>query len=378
MTARPRIGHSRPRIGGLDVARALALFGIMGNHLMGSDTTASWFIVRIMADFHAVAFAVLIGAGAQLEYEAAKRRNDTSWLPVLIRAGFLIVLGLAVGWWATRIAVILVTLGLLTLVCRAIVPARTSIVAAILASFVIVGPLLTAANVAYDWGRPLYSPDFFDVVRPAAYISLMVADPYPFVAWVTYGVVGIMYVRLVVNAQRRYLAVAGGAIIGAAIALGVDLLTRDLATLFTDRLLTWEAYSGSYVNIISSALIVVAGVALCSWAVENARGIAGKALTVLAGVGQLTLTWYVVHIFASDRMIGFLENLEPHLAYLDIGVWAIQIALVCLLSPLYLANFRIGPLEAVPRWISQRIVPTRRDSHTGSGRGVPPGAPSRG
>lgn len=368
---------SRNRIAGLDVARGLALFGIAGNHLMGANTTASWLITRIMADFHAVAFAFLIGSGVQLEYDAAKRRGQSSWPSVLIRAAFLVILGAIVGWWATRVAVILVTLGLLTVVARAVVGLATWALASLTGLIFLGGPLLTSGNVAFGWSGTLYSPDLTDAFRPEAYLSFFVAEPYPFVTWTFYALVGMLYVRLVLKKPRLYWLTTCLAIGGAAIALAIDAATRPRASVFVDGLLTWEAYSGSYVNVASSALVVIAGVTLCCILADGARGHMRSLITVLTAVGQLTLTWYVVHILISDRIMTYLEHLPPHLAYLDIGIWVAQMIGFTLLSALYKGHFRYGPLEAIPRQIVKEFFPPSRSENAGSASSVPTVAPSK-
>lgn len=361
----------RSRIRGLDLARAIALFGIMGNHLLGAKTTVSLSMVVTMSDYHAAAFAVLIGCGVQLELEAAHRRQRSALTAVLMRAVFLIVVGLALGWVIHNVAVILVTLGLLTLVAHfaARLPQRTLVAVGIVVF--LGGPALTVLNREHGWVGGLLNPNPTHLMDPFNTITaLLIADPYPFLAWFLYALVGIGYVRWGRTHVRRPLWSACCCWVSAFVVAQIGMLlarTGGLTQVLTDP----EGYSGSYLNVVTSALVVMGLILLCariagdhlelrkglSSSVAAAEGNVFEVVVgVLVSVGQMTLTWYVVHVLVSERMIPFLENLPRRWAYLDFGVWALQVGVIVALTAWHRQYFQLGPLEAVPRWLAAKTL----------------------
>lgn len=352
---------------GLDVARALALVGIMGNHLLGGGTYAAQATSQLMSDYHAVIFAVLIGCGVQLELDAARRRQRSPLRNVLIRGAFLILLGLVLGTTIKHVAVILVTLGMLTVVAHFAARLRTPAFSVLATLTFLVGPLLTIYNRAHGWSPQLMNPEPRDFAHPLTSVtSLLVADPYPFLAWVIYALVGIAYVRWVVSRHANLLTVMGVSVV---VFVAAKLVSAWLAasTPVVVSLTETVGYTGSYLNLVCSAAMSVFIIAACSYLVEifprgralpagsRARArtwVGNQLLPTFAAAGQLTLTWYVAHLLVSDPIIPILEALPPAWRYGDFGVWAIQILVVLVGSAWHRRHYRYGPLEALPRKVA--------------------------
>lgn len=347
----PAHASQRPRLLGLDVARALALFGIMANHLLSGPTWAAHTLVHAMSDYHAVAFAVLIGTGAQLEGQRKTGREQA--VSVALRAGFVCLLGFTLGMWVTSVAVILVTLGFLTALAfvGAKLPTKALLSALVLVG--VVGPVATVANRLHEYLPTNLNPNFYDLAHPRQIAALFISDPYPFLAWLFYALCGIALTRWARAHARPVVA-------------GISLLTGGfVVVLLTTRMpladdyapyIAALDYSGSLGNIVASTAIVC-GLILCSYGFDQrvgdmARGVQ-RAWRGLAQVGQLTLTWYVVHVVVSNPIIPYLEHLEQAVRYLDFGVWLGQIAVIVTLTIPYRRVFRLGPLEAVPRELTR-------------------------
>lgn len=363
----PTPAPSRQRQLGLDVARALALFGIMGNHLLGVNNWPSAAAVWIMSDYHAVIFAVLIGCGVQLELDAARRRQRNPLRNVLIRGTFLIFLGLGLGIVIENVAVILVTLGMLTVVAHFAARLRTPAFSVLATLTFLVGPLLTIYNRAHSWSPQLMNPEPRDFAHPFTSVtSLLLADPYPFLAWVIYALVGIAYVRWVVSRHANLLAVMG---ISVVVFVAAKLVSAWLAasTPVVVSLTETVGYTGSYLNLVCSAAMSVFIIAACSYLVEifprgrmlpagswaRARTWVGnQLLPTFAAAGQLTLTWYVAHLLVSDPIIPILEALPPAWRYADFAMWAAQVAVIVAISAWHRRYYRYGPLEAIPRKVA--------------------------
>lgn len=362
----PTPAPSRQRQLGLDVARALALFGIMGNHLLGSNTWPSAAAVWIMSDYHAVIFAVLIGCGVQLELDAA-RRQRSPLRNVLIRGTFLILLGLVLGTTIKHVAVILVTLGMLTVVAHFAARLRTPAFSVLATLTFLVGPLLTIYNRAHGWSPQLMNPEPRDFAHPVASVtSLLVADPYPFLAWVIYALVGIAYVRWVVSRHANLARIALASLVVFAVAKIAGRLLAPAGGIL-QQLTETTGYSGSYLNVVASAAVAIFIIATCSLVVKvvhrqsaaNTKNLslprtwlAHEIIPTLAAVGQLTLTWYVAHLLVSDEMIPRLENLPPAWRYADFAMWAGQVLVIVAVSAWHRRHYRYGPLEAIPRKVA--------------------------
>ncbi len=351
MSSEPVRAPQRQRLLGLDVARALALFGIMANHLLSGPTWAAHTLVHLMSDYHAVGFAVLIGAGAQLEGQRKSGREQA--ISVTMRAGFLCLLGFTLGMWVTSVAVILVTLGFLTALAYigAKLPAKTLAVALVLVG--LLGPVGTIANRLYEYLPANLNPNFYDLAHPRQIAALFISDPYPFLAWLFYALCGIALMRWA-GARARPVVVGISLVAGG---FAVVLLTSCIPV--PDQYVPYIAaleYSGSYGNIAASAAIVC-GLILCCYGLDLRMGDmarwAQSTWRVLAQVGQLTLTWYVVHVVVSNPIIPYLEHLERAERYVDFAVWVGQIVVIVAVTVLYRRAFRLGPLEAVPRELTR-------------------------
>lgn len=362
-----RTDRTRGRQLGLDVARALALVGIMGNHLLGGGTYAARATSQLMSDYHAVIFAVLIGCGVQLELDAARHRQRSPLRNVLVRGIFLITLGLGLGSVIHHVAVILLTLGLLTIVAHFAARLPNPAFLATLALTYLTGPALTVLNRAHGWTKQLLNPQLHHFTDPInATGSLLLADPYPFLVWTLYALVGIAYVRWIIHRHTNLAATALAALgIFAAAKIFGRLLAPAGGTL--RQLTETTGYSGSYLNVVASAAVAVLVISVCSLA-ANFAGRPAPAqptrtslprtwpalaiLPTLAAVGQLTLTWYVLHLLLSDPLIPTLEALPTQWRYADFAMWAAQVVVIVAVSAWHRRHYRYGPLEAIPRKVA--------------------------
>ena len=358
---------TRGRQLGLDVARALALVGIMGNHLLGGGTYAAQATSQIMSDYHAVIFAVLIGCGVQLELDAARRHGNNPLRTVLVRCIFLIALGLGIASVTQHVAVILLTLGLLTIVAHFAARLPNPAFIAILTITYLAAPALTILNRAHGWTKQLLNAQlhhFADPINTTG--SLLLADPYPFLVWTVYALAGIAYVRWIINRHTNLARTALASLVVFAVAKIAGRLLAPAGGIL-QQLTETTGYSGSYLNVVASAAVAIFIIATCSLVVKvvhrqsaaNTKNLslprtwlAHEIIPTLAAVGQLTLTWYVAHLLVSDEMIPWLENLPPAWRYADFAMWAGQVLVIVAVSAWHRRHYRYGPLEAIPRKVA--------------------------
>ena len=135
-----------PRIVGVDVARALALLGMMSVHLLpevhGDGTLTPAFLVS--AGRASALFALLAGAGLALATGGASPRLRPR-LPVtaatLTRAVLITLVGLGLATLGPPVAVILANYGLLFAVACVVLGARVRALLVTTAAWTVTAPL---------------------------------------------------------------------------------------------------------------------------------------------------------------------------------------------------------------------------------------------
>jgi uncharacterized membrane protein YeiB len=317
------------RIVGVDVARGLALVGMMAVHVLPATTpdgdVSTAYLVA--SGRSAALFAVLAGVGLALA-----RPTPAG---VLARAGVITVIGLTLGVFATPVAVILVNYGLLFACTAPFLRLQARSLALLGGAWMLVTPVLGHLLRPHVAGGPGPSPSWFDLADPAALAShLLLTGYYPVLQWTGYVLVGLAVGRC--RLRRSDVAVrlvVGGAVLAAAAALASAALLgpaggyrhlldavppsspvwgQDLAvTLQTSMYGTtpttswwWLAvgapHSGTPLDLLhttGTALLVLGGALLLAarWP---------SLLAPLAAAGSMTLTLYTLHVLALGPLAG--------------------------------------------------------------------------
>lgn len=380
------------RIVGIDLARCLALLGMITAHLVSRGTGSGdvWF--QIVSGRSAALFAVLAGVSIALVTRARSDRTTTgSRLALVARALLVAVLGLLLGIPDSGLAVILSYYGVLFLVALPVITWSARRLAFLAVLWGLFSPVASLAL------RPHLPASSYDVPSPGSVADpwhllteLTVTGYYPVLTWATYLFAGMAIGRLDLRSAtvRRWLVVLGGW--GGVLALAVDRLAlrstaarADLLDTYDrwepvadwadlDRVLesglygttptgswtwlwVWSPHSGSIVDLahtVGSAMFVI-GLSLI---VAHLAGRAGeRVVQVLAGAGTMTLTLYAAHIAVVAAGRGALAgdtswalDLRVHLmATMALGaVWA-------------LARWR-GPLEQLVGAVSDAVARATR------------------
>ncbi|GAA2733510.1 heparan-alpha-glucosaminide N-acetyltransferase domain-containing protein [Pedococcus aerophilus] len=219
------------RVVGVDVARALALFGMMATHVLPGrvGTEVPW--VQQLAGGRASAlFAVLAGVSLALvsgRSEPVRGRERTAVsVRLVVRALLVGALGLALGAVPTVIAVILASyavlfvLGLpfLGLGPRALAGWAVAWVLAVPVGSHLIRPLLPSHEVG--------SPTPGDLLRPAHLLGeLLLTGYYPAAVWVAYLLAGMALGRLPLGRPATAARLLVG---GAVLALAAQVVSRAL------------------------------------------------------------------------------------------------------------------------------------------------------
>jgi Heparan-alpha-glucosaminide N-acetyltransferase, catalytic len=358
------------RVVGIDVARCLALVGMMATHVLPGTTGGEVPLAHQVAGGRASALFALL-AGVSLVLIAGQRTplrgpELTGMLAgTLVRSSWVALVGFLIGGLETGIAVILVNYAVLFLVCAPFLALRTWVVATVAVVWVAVGPALSLA-----WRRDLPPPSYdvpaFESLEvPVALVrELVVTGYYPVLTWVPYLLVGIVVGRLDLRRVRTALVLVG---LGAwtaftAWAVSDGLVARpgvraalirtfegagwrgDLSTTLTDGLYgvvppeSWwwlvvrSPHSGTSFDLlmtIGSALLVLGG---CLLLARPAPRVVG----VLFGAGAMTLSLYTLHVVLRTEGLWDADTT---------GAFLGQVALVVGLGAVYRLAGRQGPLE---------------------------------
>ncbi|MEU2082334.1 DUF418 domain-containing protein [Streptomyces albus] len=313
------------RLVGVDLARALAVFGMyvvhIGPPLSATDGVASW--VRYMADGHSsVLFATLAGFSLML---IAGRREPKTGLAgrqakarIAIRALVLLALGTVLAMEYGGV-IILSFYGVYFLLALPLVRLSARTLAIIAAGLALVTPqvayvLTTMLSESVQQSINAYDP--LKKLSEVGVLDLLLTGFYPTITWMSFVVAGMALARLDLSAPavQRRLAAFGAALIVAA--YGTSLLLAGKGALRSTAedgpssgglqmsgspLLTAGPHSGTTFDIIGSvgvAILVIVGATVVMDRLPRLRRLAKPVIAV----GTISLTAYVGHFLAQSTL----------------------------------------------------------------------------
>ncbi|MEV6874548.1 DUF418 domain-containing protein [Amycolatopsis sp. NPDC051128] len=320
------------RLVGVDLARALAVFGMFVIHIGPSATAVDgiggW--VRSLAEGRSSAlFATL--AGFSLILIAGRREAKTGLAGrqakarIAIRAVVLLALGTVMAMVYGGV-VILAFYGVYFLLALPLVRLQARTLAIVAAALALVMPQLafgiralltepvTAALKAYD---PL------DRIGAVSVLDLFVTGFYPVITWMPFVIAGMALARLDLTARtiQRRLAMVGPALI--ALGYGTPWLAsllfpglwaameapagRDMGPKFDPAgspwtLLTAGPHTGTTFDIVGSLGVAITVILAATVAMDRLPRLRRLAGPIIA-VGTMSLTAYVGHFVASSFFV---------------------------------------------------------------------------
>lgn len=397
---------ARARYIGVDLARFLAIAGMMAAHLItigaalaepGSFAeTAGALTDTLTEGIAAPLFAVLGGVSIVFATQRLIRadRIGAAIGATLLRGALLVLIGLLLGLIETPVAIVLAYYGVAMILVAPLVAARgwlLGVVGAVLGLFG--GPLnalLRESLLTADPSGSLTFEDFGDDWL-AATRSLLITGDYPAITWCVYLFIGILVGRAMVAATARGAlgrTVATLAASGAVVAAGAQLLSTHVVRNLSRFGGPWPQgadltevrevvahssggaplapelwaqliatpHSGSPVDIARTAGIAVAVIALLVLVCDAARSAAaprtGPILGTVRAAGAAPLTIYSLHIIATGVL---LEPAIQDPALWDvgfawweagIGAYLLQLAGALLIGAVLARTGKRGPLEA--------------------------------
>ena len=345
-TAAPWPPGAGRRIEGIDVARGLAMLGMVIVHYVwaASDTGPTAALARAMEGRAMPLFMLLGGIGVVL----ATRRAAHPDRALLIRAVLLLAMGLVLHELSERIAIVLQFYGLLFAVSPLL---RRLPPWALAAGVVITTAVGAVTKQLAGWPPQATSYDVLLDGWPGLR-SLLLDGYYPFFPVFAFFGLGLLLARLDLTDRRVAATMAGvGAVVGLGAWWVADLVAprvgltddnrRPDGTFLVERLVDIEAHSSMPAWVVSSAGTSVAILGLSLLAAPVLR----KALWPLAIVGTMALSFYafqaVATLFFPSPTETTLAAEWRHVAELYVGFLAAAVV--------WRRFFRRGPLEALLR-----------------------------
>lgn len=369
---------STTRLVGVDVARCIALLGMMATHIrreVDFDGTLT-LSHEIFGGRASALFAVLAGVsmalvtGGRRPHHGSVLLGDVAGL--VARSLLIGALGLWLGGLDTNIAIILTYYALLFLLGLPFLRLPAWALAALAGTWALLGPLLSHAI-----RRDLPPPDFVvpsgesltaigDLVQ-----NLLFTGYYPAFSWLAYLLAGMAVGRLDLRRVRVALSLAVGGGVLALAASGVSRLllssgatrarlleSADFAT-WTDLQAAvargsygvtptdswrWLAIDGPHSATPFDLLHTTGTALLLLGACLAVARVAPRAWQVAFGAGAMTLTLYSLHIVMLTPDVWPQESPSSYLP---------QVFVIVVIGAVFAAARVRGPLETVVRAVSR-------------------------
>lgn len=351
---------------GLDVARCVALVGMVATHLNTQQLITDGRAAALFAVLAGVSLALM--TGRQVPVVGSERRARSVGLAV--RAVLIALIGLCLGEVDSGLAVVLTYYGLLFLLGIGFVGLRARALFVLAAVGVVLGPVVSQVVRPELPPRGYDSPTFAQLADPLQLLGeLAFTGYYPVVPWLAYLLVGLALGRL--NLARRVVQVR-------LLIIGVMLV---LLTIVTSRMLlarpgvaadvrsealvgrsgatptggSWDwllvvaPHSSTPFDVaqtIGSALLVIG---LCLLVVGALSTFLERVVAVVFGAGTMTLTLYSLHVILRT------DRIWPP----DTDAFAQHALVLLAIGALFVAFERKGPLELLVRAAATRAQTLR-------------------
>lgn len=368
---------ARTRLDGVDLARAVALVGMMLVHVVLTvdlETGDPSVVGMVAAGRAAPLFALLAGLSLCL-VRSRDPQGAGSPRAVAVRAAVLLVLGVLLGSMeSVTVLVILAYYGLMLLLVLPFLSLPTRALGVAAAAWLLLAPPLHLGLLNGVGAQFRGQLELSDLADPGqALLELTVTGFYSPLVWTGYVLAGAWLGRLALGrVEVAVRLLVGGALLAVAANLAglaalrsgaLDGVLRDTSWrgLFapwwsveevTDpvRLLVVGEHTSSTLNVLASTGTAVAVVGLCLL-VTHLPG-ARTALAPLLAAGAMPLSLYTLHVLwlTWENAGGWVVAEDRHLE------WLAQVVVLVLAAWVWRRWYGRGPLEQLVRTLS---VPAR-------------------
>lgn len=345
------------RLHGIDLARALAVFGMLAAHLLTIEEPLALTDPSTWADLvngrSSILFATLAGVsialmtGGRTPHRGA--RLGVSRKRLAVRAVALWLIGVLLTQTGVPIYVILQAYGILFLLALPLLALSIRALWGIAASVALVMPWVLPFLDALPVWEGESGRQFF----------LFTGWAYPFPLWIAFVVAGIAIGRTdlrILSVQVTILAAGVAAVVvGGIISIVAEASGMTSPGTYGEATLSAEAHSGGLAEVIGSGGFALAVLGAClllcrtpiTWLVAPLRAVGSMPLT--AYVGQV-LVWAVI-------ALGVFDDTTDLQAFRDLGLfWWFCLGAVVFCTAWALLRGR-GPLERALAFLSRTLVP---------------------
>ncbi|MEO6411178.1 MAG: heparan-alpha-glucosaminide N-acetyltransferase domain-containing protein [Pedococcus sp.] len=370
------------RIVGVDVARALALVGMMATHMLpGIDGTHVPWPQQVAGGRASALFAVLAGVSMALVSGRTTplrgRARYAASARLVVRAVLIGTLGLVLGLVPSGIAVILAFYAVLFLLGLPFLGLRAPALAALAVLWAVAVPAVSLVLRPHLPEHVVGSPTPAALMSPGLLLNeLLLVGYYPAVVWLAYLFAGLAMGRIDLRRKGVDLWLLVGGVLIAVLATAVSrfLLARAdaaaaLASTYPDRsigsdpaalhavlthglhgttptgswwwLATVAPHSGTPLDLAQTIGSAMAALGLCLLVTRFQPRVWAAAF----GAGAMTLSLYTLHVVIMGR--GWWPDLETPNHYDDQVLLILGIGAVLALIPVR------GPLETVVAVLSR-------------------------
>ncbi len=347
------------RIGGVDLARGLAVLGMFAAHLLSITDPFAWTEpatwTAIVQGRSSILFATLAGVSIGLvtggDTPLVGQAMRTAQWRLVVRAGLLWVLGVLLILTGVPVYVILPAYALLFLCAVPLTPLPARPLLVLAAALAVVMPAVQALLDALPlWETPI-----------GAELSAALGWHYPFTTWIVFVVAGLGVARAGIGrlSVQLWLVAVGGALAlagyGTDAATGADPETE--ASTFGGAVWTARAHSSGLLEVIGSGGFALAVLGVClllcrtavRWVVLPLRAVGSMPLT--AYTLQLLVWALVAAVVLGDTgdLSGFRE-LAP--------LWPLALGTIAF-ATLWALLVGRGPMEWIVDRIARRVTRPR-------------------
>lgn len=345
------------RLYALDVARALAVFGMIVVNVGPYNTEGiASLIIRALNGRASVLFVVLAGIGVTFLARRPFTKGVSRRSTLLWRGLLLLLIGLGLQLLDHDVNVILPTYAALFMLAAFVVrmPIRWMFWTAVASTFL--GPVVwilarQVTNFQIDPAR--FGDDPFELVA-----AIVISGPYPLVVWIAPFLLGVWLGRQPLgNPTVQHRLIIGGAIAGFG-GFGISQLLvqifghPDQSVVEWDRLVSSFGHSQMPLWVISSSGTAALLIGLLLRLVPAAS----RPIRPLVAVGQIPLTAYTAHLI----IIALLVQPAPETPAAGLIVSLVMMAAIVVFSTVWVANHKYGPLEGLLRKVPAFLKSTHR------------------
>ena len=302
------------RIVGLDIARSLAIIGMVVLHM----ASLVWHTKVILNGLPAALFAILAGVTLMI---IARNFTVTTLLRILARGCIITLIGLALLPLGGEIQVVLVVIGI-TMMLLCWVP-----------------PL--------HWAWKLILFAAATVAATVKYAPLTLPQVYPLLAYIAYFFAGMLLYEIYIRKLRAAAQWASTAIAGIVAAIGFYFR-------FTTDIPGWLRFTG-HTGVVGEIVLSIAVAAVVLHLCLLAGRAASKLVYPFAALGAMSLSIYILHVLTAYYW-------QSHIA-LHNTAWACAfIALFLVIATLWRRLIGKGPAEwAVAKVIAIAVPAGKKD-----------------